>query len=71
MLPKNKAAMMKGFDQFSARMAERYAQVRSHLDEGRFEEAQALLADMAMSHARTSLSLRNVLIKNGVIQETK
>lgn len=66
---KNKTAMMKGFDKFSARMAKRYDEVRDCLEAGRYEEAQLLLSDIAVSHARTSLSLRNVLVKNGVIKE--
>ena len=62
--------MMAGFDKFSDRMAKRYGEVRDCLEAGRYEEAQMLLSDIALSHARTSLSLRNVLVKNGVLKET-
>jgi hypothetical protein len=68
---KNKDAMMKGFDKFAARMSRRYDEVRDCLSAGRYEEAQMLLSDIATSHARTSLSLRNVLVKNGVMEENK
>lgn len=68
---KNKAAMMKGFDKFAARMSKRYDEVRDCLVAGRYEEAQSLLADIATSHARTSLSLRNVLVRNGELEESK
>lgn len=61
--------MMTGFDKFAARMVRRYDEVRDCLNAGRYEEAQALLADIAISHAKTSLSLRNVLIKNGLVKE--
>lgn len=66
---KNREAMLKGFDAFSERMASRYSEVRDCLRAGRYEEAQVLLSDIALSHAKTSLSLRNVLVKNGVIKE--
>lgn len=61
--------MMQGFDKFAARMAWRYNEVRDCLDAGRYEEAQILLAAIAISHAKTSLSLRNVLIKEGLVTE--
>lgn len=57
--------MLKGFDDFTARIAFRYSQVRECLEAGRYEEAHLLLANIARSHAQTSLSLRNVLIKDG------
>lgn len=66
---KNKTAMLKGFDRFSERMAQRYSEVRDCLQAERYEEAQLLLSDIAVSHARTSLSLRNVLVKHGVLKE--
>lgn len=61
--------MMQGFDKFSARMAKRYGEVRDCLNAGRYEEAQALLAEIAISHAKTSLSLRNVLVKDGLVKD--
>lgn len=68
---KNKTAMMRGFDAFAERIAKRYAEVRDCLEANRYEEAHALLSDIAQSHARTSLSLRNVLVKNGVLEGHK
>lgn len=64
-------AMMAGFDKFSIRMAKRYTEVRDCLDAERFEEAYSLLADIGISHARTSLSLRNMLVKDGKLMEDK
>lgn len=61
--------MMRGFDRFSERMAKRYQEVRDCLQAKRYAEAQMLLADIATSHARTSLSLRNVLIKERKLGE--
>lgn len=64
-------AMMDGFDKFSARMAKRYAEVRDCLETERYEEAYQLLSDIGISHARTALSLRNVLVKQGKLPEEK
>jgi hypothetical protein len=61
----NHKAMIAGFDAFSHRMTKRYAEVRDCLAAGRLEEAQTLLASIATSHARTSLSLRNILVQEG------
>jgi hypothetical protein len=68
---RNKQAMLNGFDKFAARMAKRYDEVKDCLKANRFEEAQMLLSEIATSHARTSLSLRNVLVRNGVLEENR
>jgi hypothetical protein len=57
--------MIQAFDAFSDRMAQRYDEVRDCLAAERYEEAHILLASIAQSHAKTSLSLRNTLIKDG------
>jgi hypothetical protein len=62
-------AMMEGFDRFSFRMRKRYDQVRDCLAAHRYEEAHVLLTDIAVSHAKTSLSLRNVMVKDGLMEE--
>jgi hypothetical protein len=61
--------MLKAFDAFSKRIADAYAEARKCLAEERYEDAQAILAQLTMSHAKTSLSLRGVLIRDGVIKE--
>lgn len=66
---KRHAVMLEAFDAFSSRMARRYEQVRDCLTHHRYEEAQQLLAEIALSHAKTSLSLRNVLIKDGNMED--
>jgi hypothetical protein len=63
--------MMDNFDRFTCRMAIRYSHVRDCLNAERYEEAHSLLADIAISHARTSLSLRNVLVRDGKLEESK
>lgn len=63
--------MMEGFDKFSHRMAQRYSEVRDCLSAERYEEAYSLLTDIATSHARTSLSLRNMLVKDGKFMEDR
>lgn len=66
---RKKAAMLKAFDAFATRIAARYADAAECLRDGRYEEAQTILAELATSHAKTSLSLRGVLIRDGVIKE--
>lgn len=62
-------AMLKAFDAFANRIAERYAEARQYLADGEFEKAQEILAALTTSHAKTSLSLRGVLVREGVIKE--
>jgi hypothetical protein len=69
MNPRKKTAMLAAFDAFSARIAARYNEVRVCLENDQYEEAQAILASLATSHAKTSLSLRGVLIRDGIIKE--
>lgn len=64
-----KEPMLKAYDQFVARMDECYAQARACLDRDDYVGAQRILAQMGIKHARTSLSLRNVLIKDGLLKE--
>lgn len=67
MKPAKKAAMLAGFDNFTQRVMDRYAEARAALEQDDYVGAQRILAGLATSHAKTSLSLRNVLIQDGVI----
>jgi hypothetical protein len=69
MNPRKQAVMLTAFDAFSSRVAKRYSEVRDCLAAGRFEEAQILLAALAASHAKTSMSLRGMLIREGLLEE--
>jgi hypothetical protein len=62
-------AMLKAFDAFSNRITERYAEARAYLAAGKYVEAQSVLAGLAQSHAKTSMSLRGVLVKEGLLEE--
>lgn len=62
-------AMMRAFDAFIARIQGQYAEAREKLDEGDYVEAQRILARLAVSHARTSMSLRGLLIRQGLLTE--
>lgn len=62
-------AMLKAFDVFAERIAERYAEVRQALVEGDYVKAQVILAKLGISHARTSMSLRGLLIREGLLTE--
>lgn len=57
--------ILPAFDRFTGQIMEQYALARAHLEAGRWEAAQLVLANLATTHARTSLSLRNVLVKRG------
>jgi len=64
-----KAQMLKAFRAFATRIQTRYEEVEQALAEDRFEEAQRILESLAQSHARTSLSLRNFLVRGGKLEE--
>lgn len=66
---KRKAAMLARYDQFVVTMAQRYEEAREALHRGEYAEAQSILAQMGIAHAKTSMSLRNVLIREGLIGE--
>lgn len=68
---RRKAAMLARYDQFVARMTAQYAEAREALERGEYTQAHDILARMGISHARTSMSLRNVLIRSGRIQDGK
>jgi len=61
--------MLVAFDAFSARIMARYAEARQALAEGDYVKAQEILAKLGISHARTSMSLRGVLVREGLLEE--
>jgi hypothetical protein len=63
--PQKHRAMMKAFDAFSQRIQAKYEEAREALETGDDLKAYQILADIAKSHAKTSLSLRNVLVRDG------
>lgn len=54
------------YDKFKDQIDAAYNQVRRHLAAGRYKEAQDGLARIAQVHARTSVSMRNYLIKHNL-----
>lgn len=60
--------ILTAFDRFKQQIDDAYTLVRQQLEQGQFDNAQKTLAKITQTHARTSLSLRNVLIKRGLIQ---
>lgn len=66
---RKKAQLLKAFKAFSKRITDRYADAYKALDEGDYVKAQGILAELALSHAKTSLSLRGVLIRDGLLPE--
>lgn len=63
--------MLRRYDQFVDRMTSCYAEVRACLERDDYVGAQRILADMGISHAKTSMSLRNVLVKEGLLEDTE
>lgn len=63
--------MIQAFDRFKAQIDGAYIVVRNLLEEGDFVQAQAVLARIGQTHARTSLSMRNYLIKTNRLPQPK
>lgn len=61
--------MLRDFDAFIESVVKRYAEARECLENGEYRKAQEILARLSTSHARTSLSLRNVLVRDGLLPE--
>lgn len=70
MSPRKKAAMMKAFEAFSRRIEQRYNEVYLALEHDDYKKAMDLLTSLAQSHAKTSLSLRNTLVRDGSLEES-
>lgn len=60
---------MDAYDKFKGQIDAAYAEVREYLAAGRYREANDALAKIAVVHAKTSLSMRNYLVKHGLIEE--
>lgn len=54
------------YDKFKDAIDAAYADVRTALAEHRYKDAQQGLARIAQVHARTSVSMRNYLIKHNL-----
>jgi hypothetical protein len=67
---RKKNAMMKAFEAFCNRIDQRYREVYLALEQDDYARAQELLAGLAQSHAKTSLSLRNFLIRSGELEDS-
>lgn len=63
--------MLEAFAKFANRITGEYEKAFAALEREDYVEAQRILSDLALSHARTSLSLRNRLIREGKLQEEK
>lgn len=68
---KHKAAMLRGFDKFVRGINAAFGEARAALVREDYVGAQRILASIAVRHAKASLSLRNMLIKNGKLEEDK
>lgn len=70
-MSKAKRDMLAGFRNFADRIARRYDEAYKAIERGDYEQAHQILSDLAVSHAKTSLSLRNLMIRKGFMEGTK
>lgn len=61
--------MMRAFTAFQKRIATRYQEAHDALERGEYQQAYDILAALAVSHARTSMSLRSFMIRNKLMPE--
>ena len=61
--------MLASFEKFTDRIGDLYDDVLEALTEEDYVKAQKILAHLAQTHARTSLSLRGMLIREGLLKE--
>lgn len=61
--------MLAAFQQFAARISGEYDKALAALEQDDYVEAHRILSELTMSHAKTSLSLRNRLVKDGLMKE--
>lgn len=66
---RRKAEMLEAFTRFSDRIAARYQEAYDALETDDYAKAQAILEQLALSHAKTSVSLRRMLIKHNLLPE--
>jgi hypothetical protein len=66
-----RAEMLRAFSEFSARITAAYDQTAELLRDGDYVAAHEILSELAQSHAKTSLSLRNLLVKEGLMEDQR
>jgi hypothetical protein len=71
MTPKKKAQMLAAFEKFAARISGEYERALDALERDDYVTAHRVLSALTISHAKTSLSLRNQLVKDGLLKETE
>jgi len=59
--------MLKAFREFADRIADRYDEAATCLDQDDYTGAMDILTQLSTSHAKTTLSLRNLLVREGII----
>jgi len=69
MNPRKKALMMRNFKAFMKRIEGKYQEAYLALELDDYVGAQQILAQLAQSHAKTSMSLRGVLVREGLLTE--
>lgn len=65
---RKKMQMMRAFNAFTTRISQRYDDVAQALLDEDYERAMELLIALGRSHAKTSLSLRNALVRDGKLE---
>lgn len=59
--------ILAAFDRMTQQVSDAYGAVRNALEADDLVSAQALLARIGRVHAKSSVSLRNVLVKRGLL----
>lgn len=60
--------MLPAFDKFVTQINDAYEAARERLERGDMEGCQSILARISITHARTSMSMRSVLIRRGLMK---
>lgn len=63
--------MLEAFAKFASRISNQYDNALAALERDDYVEAHRILSALAISHAKTSLSLRNQLVREGLLKEDR
>ena len=67
----NNEDLIEAYDKMTKQVMDAYAAAREALVANDLVTAQSILARIAQSHAKSSVSLRSILIRRGLLQEDK
>lgn len=65
-----KDKMLRAFRGFASRISTKYDEAADALERGDYLGAHRILSQLTQSHAKTSLSLRNKLVREGLLRDS-